>query len=246
MNDNLLFNLVSNFIIKFIKKQYAEAFVRGEICFNPAGKFNKKNGELTIGQYDPHDGFGVYNARKLLVYPIIEDTNDAYITDKPILLSNKCTVGESSEFLLKTPINCFYKPIQDEIIEHEDGYIVRLGNNLDKIKEAFNADSAVLIFDLIGFLNRLHKSRQFFQHIVYYGNKTAIESLKKENLLIKNYMQLFNKDDQYSYQHEFRIYLLDEKITDSLIIKLGDLSDVSRVINIDSLKNGLFFAIRKF
>ena len=186
-----------------------------------------------MGQYDPHDGFDVYQARKLFAFPIIEDTKENYMVGKPIILSNNCEVGESNEFLLKTPINCFYKPSLDEIVQHEDGYIIRLGSKFDKIKEEFDADSAVLIFDLDGFLHRLHKSRQFFQHIVYYQDRDAIKSLKKENPHIDSYMQLFNKDAQYSYQNEYRICLIDEKINNSLILNLGDLSDVSQVIDID-------------
>lgn len=244
MGSDFVFNLVSNFVIKFTKRKYAETFVKGEVCFNPVGKFNKKNGELTIGQYDPYDGFDVYKAKKLFVCPVIEDTEDNYLAGKPILLSSNCIIGESNEFLLKTPINCFYKLGLDEIFQHEDGYIVRLGNKLDKIKADFEADSAVLIFDLDVFLHRLHQSRKFFHHLVYYQDIDAIKKLKKENPYIESYMQLFNKDAQYSYQNEFRICLLDETVKNRLILNLGDLSDVSRVVNIDSLKEGLFFAIR--
>lgn len=55
---------------------------------------------------------------------------------------------------------------------------------------------------------------------------------------LKNYngkKNLFQKDNKYSYQNEFRIFI-ENNIQEPLVLKIGDISDISMLIDFETLK----------
>lgn len=87
MNDKELISfIVSNKIFKFTTKEFAESFVKGNLCFNPVRKFSKNNINLTAGQFDPLDGFQKFKVRNVVFAEVLEDTKDNVISKKRIYI----------------------------------------------------------------------------------------------------------------------------------------------------------------
>jgi len=80
------------------------------------------------------------------------------------------------------------------------------------------------------FEERLYKELKKRDLKYHFGHVSYID-LKKHN----GRKTLFQKDTKYSYQNEYRIFI-ENPIQDTLILKIGELSDISIIYEFDTFK----------
>lgn len=163
-------------------------------------------------------------------------------TNELIGKSNNATVQDES--FLKSPVFCMtFKNLFEDVDNINDSKIVshiKFNSKLFKDFEDLGEELFVLIItNTEEFLKRFKIATNGMNCKIQHG----IITYRDTSYIYKNgdkfeFNSPFHKDTFFEHQEEFRI-LIDEKVDDNLEIEIGDISDISTLLNADQLKNGL-------
>ena len=227
------------FLIKTMKRKFLSSTLKeGSFCFNCAEVFNNSTG-LTSAQHDRHDAHRKYNAKSVRIYPINSKDGKCGC---PIKIAQEATIRAISGKEKNTPYCCFRLVEENEIIYSNQNHIghFRLGNVVDRIREEFPHDAYILVYNPTELLQRINEKESCFARSIHYGEKTEeFEQFLDESPHEQKYM--FEKDDQYSWQKEFRIALSPQETPQKKIIDIGSIEDIAIGGNLEELKNGVSF-----
>lgn len=162
--------------------------------------------------------------------------------DNLVLEANEGKVSDSR--ILKSPVFCISaKNIFDNITMFDYPAVV---SNIDfdnKIYDDFGTESndfgVLVITDFNEFINRIkakvkEKGISLEYGMVEYRDIKVIYK-KNDDILFNN---AFTKSKRFSHQEEFRI-LLNIDVDDHFILEIGPISDISKIIDIETIKSGL-------
>lgn len=224
----------TDIVIKFLEKEYIENLSKGEIFISKLSKY--KNTELRDGISDTEEGVSKLRIRKLIaIYRgIIRIYADYYSYFKT-----------SDEY----PIWCLYNPRYKKI----DSSKIKIKFNEEEVKDlseysyALIIDSKKLFKRISDFCDGIGIIFSYFN--VIYG--------KTDELVQAPYQ----KSKRYKHQREIRYVFLENKFIgynedgvgiyppykisgENAIINIGDISDISEVVEVKKL-DGHIFTINK-
>lgn len=215
------------FLLKSMKSEYVEdTLKKGRFCFNHPAIFNKW--EKTVSaQYDRWDAHSSYKATNLVYAPIIGEQNGTPIYGKVMPLADKAIIHEQSKIVKHSPICCFRMVEENEAILTKSGTIhYSLGETADRIINEFGHDSFVLIL-AVPFLERmLEKYRNSICGPIVYKNTLNDYDFQVPEQFKDRVEQLLRKDEQYSWQKEYRIVLPPTK-NSPVFAELGSIEDIA-------------------
>ena len=122
------------FLIKTMKKKYLEKTLKqGEFCFNLPSVFNLET-NLAVAQQDKWDSHLSYIAQKIYYAPIISEDENGVHYGVAKKLADSARMYQISEASKHTPLCCFRKVDDDDLVEKYGAAFLRLGNIVDRIK----------------------------------------------------------------------------------------------------------------
>ena len=229
------------FLLKTMKSKYVEDTLKtGAFCFNSPNCFISSN-DLYPAQNDTLDSHLTSNVMQVQMFPILsKDANGIHYGD-PKLVAAKAQIHEISTVSMHTPMCCFRRILEEDMVECENGSILKLGNLVDRIKNEFGHDSYILILRPGDLLDKIEKISSVFARRIHYGdiNPEFQEFLDKCEF---PQAEMFQKRIDYAWQKEFRIILPAQESTDPKIIQIGSIEDIAVSGYIDDLRKGLFIA----
>lgn len=219
--------------IKFGKSEYMYNYIeKGEIRFSPAKVFtNMKESNDKIA--DRYEGSLNYPISHLMIAPIIgEKENGMPIYGKLSKIANKGRFRWTNKVLQTIPFHCLYCYDQPPI-----NAIVRLENYDNIVREFPDYDSAVIIYNVVEFLNRIKHDFEIYCNHVIYTDTTPSESD------IENQIHpLFYKRKMFEQQKEFRIALPQLRIEEAQNYNIGSIEDIACCVPLRVLKHGVIIA----
>ena len=234
-NDNKII-----FLMKTLKSDFLKSTMDGGLHFRYPNSFSKTNNDLASGQidkWDSHLSFTSYD--EFFMAPIGEDGKPD-IENRTVIARN-IPVHLISNISEKTPICCFRKIEECDIERYGNAFRFRLGNTVDRIQTEFNGhDSFILIIRWKEFLNRIEEKTPFFARSIHYGdvNKEYIEFYNETPMI---QAEMFQKDEKYSWQKEFRIILPPGEGYPKTI-NIGSIRDIAICGKLEKLRYGFLFA----
>lgn len=219
--------------IKLGKLEHMYNYIHnGELRFSPAKVFtNMEEGNDKIA--DRYEGSLHYPVSRLVVAPIIgEKENGMPIYGKVFKVADTADIRLTNNALQSIPFHCLYcydyPPINS---------VIRLENYNNIIEEFPEYDSAVIIFNVTEFLNRIESKFEIYCNHVMYTDVTPSESE------IDNQIHpLFYKRKIFEQQKEFRIALPRLRIDEAQNYNIGSIEDIAYRVPLKVLKHGFIFA----
>ena len=229
------------FLIKTMKKKYLEKTLKqGEFCFNLPSVFNLET-NLAVAQQDKWDSHLSYIAQKIYYAPIISEDENGVHYGVAKKLADSARMYQISEASKHTPLCCFRKVDDDDLVEKYGAAFLRLGNIVDRIKNEMGHDAFILIIQPHALVHRIHKVSPCFARSVHYGE---INSEFQEYLDTYDFDQkeMFQKRIEYAWQKEFRIIIAPTNKTSPQMIHIGSIEDIAFGGDIETLRQGYVFA----
>lgn len=219
--------------IKLGKSEYMYNYMeKGELRFSPAKVFTSmEEGNDKIA--DRYEGSLHYPVSHLVAAPIIgENENGIPIYGKGFKVADTADLRLTNETLQSIPFHCLYcydfPPINA---------VIRLKNYDNIIEEFPEYDSAVIIYNVTEFLNRIKSAFEIYCNHVMYTDITPSES-EIENQI----HPLFYKRKIFEQQKEFRIALPQLRIDDAQNYNIGSIEDIAYQVPLKVLKHGFILA----
>ena len=234
------------FFIKFTRAEWAEEIKNeGKLFFNPAYKFFSSP-HYSSGQYDPWDSHVNMDVKHLVYAPIIQENKNGIKYGQGKVLADEARVHYLDNRNKKIPICCFRMVFSSDIKDS----VLRFDNKLyEQVRNEFPQYNYFVLFCFPNALfDMLKKSKwgdKAYGQGVRYGDAMGFDRLKlgeeKETANKYPYLQMFNKEEQFSYQQEFRLILPTEQWDEGGSIEIGSLEHVVVVGKIEQLKAGYRF-----
>lgn len=219
--------------IKLGKSKYMYNYIKnGEIRFSPAKVFTSmEEGNDKIA--DSYEGSLNYPISHLVIAPIIgESENGTPIYGKVSKIADKGRLRWTNKALQTIPFHCLYCYEQPPI-----NAVIRLENYDDIVREFPDYDSAVIIYNVTEFLNRIKAKFEIYCNRVMYTDTTPSESD------IENQIHpLFYKRKLFEQQKEFRIALPQLRIDEAQNYNIGSIEDIAYCVPLRVLKHGIIIA----
>lgn len=219
-----------NLLIKFGEKQNIESLQNGKLYMkNLKYYINREieSGDNTVG--DKYDG----------MFPINDCDFDFYDseTKKKAFSVNKASAVFDLGYTM-CPTFCMFLFDRRNITETNLNSIKYEFTEEQKIKLKGFGTHALVITNTNSFINRVEKGflnnkMSVYRNTVKYFKGNELEHLKdiqKDNRKIA-----FWKRDIYTHQQEYRFFGYDCKVDDHCEIDIGDLRDISQMVEIDNL-----------
>ncbi|MED4034290.1 hypothetical protein [Priestia megaterium] len=228
------------FICKFTKSEYVQDFLDGNLYMNNFKQFVEQEKRTEYkGQGDSYEGS----------YINIMEAVDIYIDDVYVASAEKTELSVSNDYISKIPLfsMCQLTSRDFEIItKQEESIIIQLSltrEEINRIKEDFKCDKVIFTMDYAEFKRRLTNAAKELktelwsnpiQYIDFSWNKERYKRFEDGNL-----DSLFTKHKSLEYQREFRFVLPQMPVDQYYRFKVGDLSDMFTVANIDDFLSGI-------
>ena len=230
------------FLLKTLKHKYLDTTLKeGKLLFSKPERFQKSKENLSAGQVDPLDSHKTIKASKVFAAPVLCDTKEKFELGKPFLIAENATVSEISGLSKMTPMYCLRKIDKSDFTEHNGVLHFRLDSKIiDRIKNEFQHDSFVLIYNPFELINRIEKKSSCFARSIHYGE---IDEYYEDFLSKYKFKQaeMFQKSKEYEWQKEFRIIIEPNNKNIKGFLQIGSLEDIAFGGNIEQLKNGFVF-----
>lgn len=228
---------LENSIIAFIKAvelKYFDNFInKGEICMETDEFFRDYEVQ------DPNKGDGYENAKAACGNGMTisgTDQLDSNLTEKEIIDKihsvewqhefNNCTNFGLFDSNSKCNIFCLYAVVIDRNNRIDNVHLVPT-----KFINEFTNHRFVFIYNAPEFIFRLNKA------ITNHGKtRWGMVEYYPLNNKLKSDLDIFNKQDKYAYQNEFRV-IFEDKNAKQAILNLGSLNDIC--FEVDFKKNRL-------
>ena len=227
-------------LIKTMKKSHLESTLKeGQFCFNTPSLFNN-DGTLAPAQQDINDSHFPLEAQHFMFAPIVGKSEKGYKYGQITESNGKATVHLISKLSAQTPLCCFRIVEEREIIHKYGVSFFRLGDIVDRIKEEFNHDAYIVIFDAGTLLERLSNNYQICARNVHYG---PVDDRFREYADKVGYSQaaMFIKNETFSWQQEFRVIIKPKELKESVFVKVGSIESFAHGGDIEELRNGFMF-----
>lgn len=228
-------------LLKTMKSEYLnDTLNKGRLYFNYPSFYAKT--ELMSAQYDKYDSWEDIDAYSIIYAPIVEDDGKNIKYGQARKLSDHAVIHHITERNKHRPICCFRTIKRDDFHIENNAYYFSLGKTADKIMEEFGHDAFVYFIDPYELQRRMNEQKLFFGHEVYYGinNWDYTEFVRKTNL---ECCSMFQKDERYSWQKEYRIVLSPHEGEKGFPVDVGAITDIAIGGKLENLRNGgLVFA----
>lgn len=228
------------FLMKSLKSDFLESTMNGQFYFSYPDAFTSDNSDLGEGQHDRWDShLSVQSPKEFFKAPIGEDGRPDI--DHRIVLSRNKPVHIISETSEHTPICCFRKVEECDIEQYGSAIRFRLGNVVDRIQSEFKGhDSFILIIQWKEFLRRLEAQTTYFARSIHYGDvdKEYIHFYNETDML---QAEMFQKDEKYRWEKEFRI-ILPPSLVYPKTVNIGSIRDIAICGKLDDLRCGYVIA----
>lgn len=222
-----------NAFIKLGQSQYMEKYImNGELRFSPAKVFTKMDeGKNKIA--DTHEGSLYYQISHLVAASIIGENSDGTpIYGEIFEIADSAFQRFTNETIQKIPFHCLYCYNYPPI-----NAFVRLENYDNVVEEFPEYDSAVIIYNVVEFLNRIKSKFKIYCNYVTYTDVTPTE------IEIENQIHLlFYKRKKYEQQKEFRIALPQLRKDEAQNYNIGSIEDIAYCVPLSVLKHGIIIA----
>ncbi|WP_427392332.1 hypothetical protein ACPVTF_16195 [Geobacillus icigianus] len=216
-------------LIKFGKYEHMIQMQKGYLRFSPLSVYRDLETETKNSiplRYDPFEGTSTLYSPETTLINIAGKTIDSSELIGPIRLSKND--------LEKTPVFCMYAITESSIknfLNGEKSYVVH-----PKTKEF--GDTALVITDTPRFLERLDEALGKWNFNFHRGLVEYIDPNKHQGE-----WGAFKKPIEYEYQSEYRITIDNKKITEPFFLEIGDISDISLIIDSSELPNKIEIGI---
>ena len=228
------------FLMKSLKSDYLESTMNGQFYFSYPDTFTSDNSDLGEGQRDRWDShLSVHSPEEFFIAPIGED-GKSNIEQRIVLSRNKPVhiISETSEH---TPMCCFRKVEECDIEQYGSAIRFRLGNVVDRIQSEFKGhDSFILIIQWKEFLRRLEVQTTYFARSIHYGDVDE-EYIRFYNETDMLQAEMFQKDEKYRWEKEFRI-ILPADPEKPKFVNIGSIRDIAICGKLESLRLGYVIA----
>ena len=226
------------FLLKTMENKYlSDTMGKGRFCFCHPHVFSSwENSEAA--QYDRWEGHSAFEARHIVVAPIVSEEPGRLVYGEGKVLAEKGIVRLQTDVAKNTPICCFRTVDETELTCSAGKRTYSLGNTVDRIKEEFHHDTYIMIrFE--PFIERIQKVKSFCLagNVIYCDLLNDYQN-EVENVDHETIEQLFRKDEKYTWQKEFRIILRPDK-EEKKIVDMGSLVDIAICGHIDELRQGI-------
>lgn len=228
------------FLMKSLKNDFLESTMNGQFYFSYPDTFTNANSDLGEGQRDRWDShLSVQALEEFFIAPIGEDGKPD-IKHRIILSRNKPVhiISKTSEH---TPMCCFRKVEECDIEQYDNTIRFRLGDVVDMIQSEFKGhDSFILIIYWKEFLRRLEAQTTYFARSIHYGDvdKEYIRFYNETDML---QAEMFQKDEKYRWEKEFRI-ILPADSEKPKFVNVGSIRDIAICGKLESLRHGYVIA----
>ena len=225
-------------LLKTMKSEYVnDTLTKGRLFFNFPEAFADKS--LNLAQVDIHDSYQKMNILKPMVFPIVSEDESGIHYGNGISLGETARLNLISNSNKHRPICCF-RSIKREDLVIGDKILYALGDISKRIETEFGHDAFVLIWRPVEFLKRLNKKTLFLAHDVYYGIDNQ-DFLKFMDDMKVEQSAMFQKDEKYAWQKEYRIVLPPQRNNGGFPIDIGSIEDIAIAGDIKLLNAGLLF-----
>lgn len=223
-------------LFKSMKSEYVEdTLKKGRFCFNHPAVFNRWESP-NAAQYDPWDAYSAYTVTHLVFAPIIGEENGMPIYGKGKRIADKAVVHTQTDDVKRSPVCCFRMIEEQEVTLLDNSVEFSLGKIADRIINEFEHDSYIMIWAK-PFLERVQqKCPNLLCGAVVYKNTLNDYDFHVSDSIEETVEQLFRKNEQYSWQKEYRIVLPPTKDS-PVFVELGSIEDIAVGGKIFDLKN---------
>jgi hypothetical protein len=234
-------------LVKFTKEEYIQSLLDGNLYMNNIKYFiDLENQTKVRGQGDKLEASNVINDVHLKFYK--------EGTDELLAEATSSRLVERNHFFDNIPIFCItsFDSKDFQIVEEtEYSYKVKFAINekeMKHMKESFG-EKAIFINPAV-FLNRVEnnfteKGFEFDARKVNYENLDINDSKRLEHFNGTSIIPLFIKDIFFESQREFRIAIFNNPTESVLVPNIGDLSDISYVMDTEDLFNYTMLEVKK-
>lgn len=228
------------FLMKSLKSDFLESTMNGQFYFSYPEAFISDNSDLGDGQRDRWDShLSVQSPEEFFIAPIGED-GKPNIVQRMVFSRNKPVyiISETSEH---TPLCCFRKVEECDIEQYGSAIRFRLGNVVDRIHSEFKGhDSFILIINWKEFLRRIEVQTTYFARSIHYGDVDK-EYIRFYNETDMFQAEMFQKDEKYRWEKEFRI-ILPADSEKPKFVNVGSIRDIAICGKLESLRFGYVIA----
>ena len=228
------------FLMKSLKSDFLESTMNGQFYFSYPDTFTSDNSDLGDGQHDRWDShLSVQSPKEFFKAPFGKDGRPDI--DHRIVLSRNKPVHIISETSEHTPMCCFRKVEECDIEQYDSAIRFRLGNVVDRIHSEFKGhDSFILIINWKEFLRRIEAQTTYFAQSIHYGDVDK-EYIRFYNETDMFQAEMFQKDEKYCWEKEFRI-ILPVDSEKPKFINIGPICDIAISGKLESLRHGYLIA----
>jgi len=228
------------FLTKFTKSEYVQDFLDGNLYMNNFKYFVEQEKKTKHkGQGDSYEG----------AFINILENSDIYINDTLVGSAESTELSIRNNYIDSIPLFSMCQltsPDFEVIEENEQSIKIKLSLTLEeinKIKEDFQCDKVIFTMNYDEFQRRVTNAAKNLntevwsnpiQYIDFSWNKERHERFEQGYLDV-----LYNKHESLKYQREFRYILPKMPVDQNYIFKVGDLSDIFYVSDIDDFLSGV-------
>lgn len=224
-------------MVKFTKKERVQYFLGGKLYMNNFKYFiDQEKAEKKKGQGDAFEAGNVLMFQNASVFD--SDTGQLMFKAKE---GNIITRYTETNYIPMFCVSVFGVQDFEVISQTESSVRVKLDipeEDKKLIKEVFQAESAIVTFNSIDFIERFHKKMEeqdiaslagkVIYHDFSYYDKERLASFEKGEPEF-----LFNKDDSLSYQREYRFILPNERNEAGKLYDMGRIDDLFQEMTVD-------------
>lgn len=216
-------------LLKFIKEEYIEDYLKGELYFSRISNFLDSNEQNTIndmleGKYTLETILTPKNSKQSMVAPNIP---------------GKATID--IEVIKNMPITCFTLISGDDLEKTEMGLKIRK-DIVEELRELSYVDEGsprlCVITPFCKLMCAVHESQRenmVGRKVIYYEDRVS-DLLSYEAFNANPWLVTFYKRKKYSFQREYRL-LINEQHDEDIKVKIGSISKMSGVCTYDELHN---------
>lgn len=219
-------------LIKFGEYKYMEQMQRGQLYFRPLGDFSKLEMK-ELEKETPHLRYDIYEGTEKIYSPKHTTVKIGEVTIGPSELAGPVRVAKEESN--KIPILCMYAithKLVENFIKGKQAHVIH--NECLKF-----GDTALIITNIPEFFERIKTSARKL-NINVSGDLVKYFNINEYH----GDWGPFRKPNEYKYQSEYRIVLGNKKIDSQFILDIGDISDISLILNASELQNKLEIRVK--
>lgn len=216
-------------LFKISKIAFLEELQHGSIYMNRLDYFTKReNQENGDGFLDSEEGL------------VCKDVNITFGSEEQKIVFQNV----SARMGMATPVFCCCHLKIPNVQDGARKEVILDSRLIDDFSNRDEKEYGVLLISKEEFLQRI-KVAVDLQGLIYYMGNVRYEQFENSSEKINCFPKtLFRKDPKYSYQSEYRI-ALQKSIEQPFKLKIGDISDISFLCNLDILTHPVYIQQEK-